>query len=76
MGPVIGGWVAFTSGSYEWVFWALVIVGAILLAGVAILLPETARSVVGSGAGRREGVWWGREFLECGEKVVEERRGF
>ena len=30
VGPVIGGWVAFTSGSFEWVFWALVVVGGIL----------------------------------------------
>jgi multidrug resistance protein len=53
VGPVVGGWVAFTSGSYEWAFWALVIVGGVLLFIVAGLLPETARAVVGNGGGRR-----------------------
>jgi multidrug resistance protein len=73
VGPVIGGWVAFTSGSYEWVFWALVIVGGILLASVAILLPETARSVVGSGTGRREGVWWEESFWSAGKRWLKTR---
>ena len=58
VGPVIGGWVAYTSGSYEWVFWVLVIVGLILLLGVGALLPETARSVVGNGSGSKRRSWW------------------
>lgn len=58
VGPVVGGWVAYSSGSYEWVFWALVIVGAILWLGVGALLPETARSVVGSGIGTNRKSWW------------------
>ena len=58
VGPVVGGWVAYTSGSYEWVFWVLVIVGAILLLGVGALLPETARSVVGNGSRRKRQSWW------------------
>lgn len=58
VGPVVGGWVAYTSGSYEWVFWVLVIVGAILLLGVGALLPETARSVIGNGSGRKRQSWW------------------
>jgi multidrug resistance protein len=62
VGPVIGGWVAFTSGSFEWAFWALVIVGAVLLAGIMGLLPETARSVVGNGE-RRQCLGWWRESL-------------
>ena len=49
VGPIIGGWVAYTSGSYEWVFWVLVIVGAILLLGVGALLPETACPPCGAG---------------------------
>lgn len=54
IGPVVGGWIAYKSGRYEWVFWVLVIVGVILLLGVGALLPETARSVVGNGnRGRR-----------------------
>jgi multidrug resistance protein len=58
IGPVIGGWIAYKSGSFEWIFWILVIVGTILLLGVAALLPETARSVVGDGAGRKRGNCW------------------
>ena len=58
VGPVVGGWVAYTSGSYEWVFWVLVIVGAVLLLSVGALLPETARSIVSNGSGRRRRKWW------------------
>lgn len=58
VGPVVGGWVAYTSGSYEWVVWVLVIVGAALLLGVGALLPETARNVVGNGSGRKRQSWW------------------
>ena len=64
IGPVVGGSVAYTSGSYEWVFWALVIVGAVLLLGVAVLLPETARSVVGNGEGRKRLQWWEQSWYE------------
>jgi hypothetical protein len=56
----VGGWVAYTSGSYEWVFWALVIIGGILWLGVVALLPETARSVLEEskdGASRGQS-WW------------------
>ena len=62
VGPVVGGWVAFKSGDYTWVFWFLVIVGAVLLVVVGAFLPETARSVVGNGdvETRR---WWGRTWL-------------
>ncbi|KAL7919869.1 MFS general substrate transporter [Trichoderma austrokoningii] len=49
IGPVIGGVVVYTSGSYVWVFYALVIVGFGLFCGVGIFLPETARSLVGNG---------------------------
>ena len=58
VGPVVGGCVAYTSGSYEWVFWVLVIVGAILLLGISALLPETARSVVGNGREGKRQSWW------------------
>jgi MFS family permease len=57
IGPVVGGLVAYKSGSYEWVFWALVIVGGVLLISVATFLPETARSVTGNGEMRGESPW-------------------
>ena len=49
VGPIVGGWVAYTSHSVEWIFWFLVLVGALLLLSVALFLPETARNVVGNG---------------------------
>ena len=58
VGPVIGGWVAFSSGSFHWVFWSLVIVGAILLFLVGAFLPETARSLVQNGSGRKDLACW------------------
>ena len=84
VGPVIGGWVAYTSGSYEWVFWVLVIVGAILLLGVGALFPETARSIVGNGSGRKRRGWckeswynsckrWLRGYKESADKSGNEK---
>ncbi|KAG8525533.1 uncharacterized protein KY384_009177 [Bacidia gigantensis] len=58
VGPVVGGWVGYSSGSYEWVFWALVIIGAILLLSVGAFLPETARSVVGDGSRKKQRSGW------------------
>ncbi|KAE9371711.1 MFS general substrate transporter [Stipitochalara longipes BDJ] len=50
IGPVVGGGIALASGSYQWVFWALCLFGAAMLSILAILLPETARNVVGNGS--------------------------
>ena len=58
VGPVIGGSVAWTSGSYEWVFWSLVIVGVVLWLDVGLFLPETARVLVGNGGSDAERCWW------------------
>ena len=49
VGPIVGGWVAYKSHSVDWVFWFLLIVGALLLLSIALFLPETARNVVGNG---------------------------
>ena len=74
VGPVIGGLVAFTSGSYEWVFWALVVVGGILLFGVGTFLPETARNVVGNGKGSAQQKWWERSWWSLGNKWIKSGR--
>ena len=58
VGPIIGGSVAWTSGSYEWVFWSLVIVGVVLWLSVGLFLPETARVLVGNGGTGAERRWW------------------
>ncbi|KAI1307433.1 major facilitator superfamily domain-containing protein [Xylaria venustula] len=50
IGPVAGGAVAYKSQSYTWVFYSLIIVGAVLLVVVGLFLPETARSLVGDGS--------------------------
>ena len=60
LGPVIGGLVALRSGSYEWVFWALVIFGGIVFLFVGLGLPETARNVVGNG--NVEATGWGKSW--------------
>jgi multidrug resistance protein len=50
VGPLVGGWIALQSRSYHWAFWALVIFGGLMLAALALLIPETARNVVGNGS--------------------------
>lgn len=50
IGPVVGGAIAYGSGTIWWAFWALVIFGAGMLAALAVLMPETARNVVGNGS--------------------------
>lgn len=63
VGPIIGGCVAYFSGSYNWAFWALVIAGIILFSSVGLFLPETARSLVGNGADRSRFKWWQISWL-------------
>lgn len=58
IGPVVGGVVAYTSGSHVWVFWALFIVGGVLFVGVGAFLPETARNMVGNGSDTSLYKWW------------------
>ncbi len=90
LGPVIGGLVALGSGSYEWVFWALVIFGGSVLLFIGFGLPETARSVVGNGS--MEATGWGKTWwnlfqerskmkraateAEKGNEVVDEKNGW
>jgi MFS family permease len=53
-------------------------VGALLLAVVALLLPETARSVVGNGEGRRGLNWWEESLWSLGRqwlKFKKEEKG-
>ena len=63
IGPIVGGSVAWTSGSYEWVFWALFIVGVVLWLGVGLFLPETARVLVGNGGHDAERRWWEKSWF-------------
>ena len=72
VGPIVGGWVAYTSGSYEWVFWTLVIVGAALWLAIALLLPETARSLVGNGSERK--AWWLKSWWSLATHLTQSRR--
>lgn len=60
LGPVIGGLVALGTGSYEWVFWALVIFGGSVFLFVGLGLPETARKIVGNGTVEATG--WGKSW--------------
>ncbi|KAJ3541727.1 hypothetical protein NM208_g4471 [Fusarium decemcellulare] len=47
--PVIGGGILSRAG-WRWIFWFLMIAGALMLLLLALLLPETARSIVGNGS--------------------------
>ena len=61
LGPVIGGPGPQRSGSFTWVFWALVIFGGSILSLVGLALPETAGNVVGNGSVKPTGwgkTWW------------------
>ena len=78
IGPIVGGWVAFSSGHYVWVFWFLVIVGTLLLVAVAGFLPETARNVVGNGSVEATRWWertWGVIVWDRGCKILRRDSG-
>ena len=60
LGPVLGGWVAYASGGFRWVFWALVVFGFTVLIIIGLILPETARNVVGNGSVKATG--WSRTW--------------
>ncbi|OAP59165.1 hypothetical protein AYL99_06463 [Fonsecaea erecta] len=70
IGPVVGGWVAYSSGSFEWIFWALVIVGGLLLFLVGTFLPETARSLVGNGEKRAALPIWEWTWLRILTRLI------
>ncbi|KAJ5415020.1 hypothetical protein N7509_000118 [Penicillium cosmopolitanum] len=61
-GPVIGG---VLSENYGWrsVFWFLATATGCFLVGYSLVIPETARNVVGNGS-VDPGVWWRRPLLE------------
>ncbi|KFA48957.1 hypothetical protein S40293_02606 [Stachybotrys chartarum IBT 40293] len=64
VGPIVGGFVAFANGNHVWVFWSLVIVAGMLFIAVGLFLPETARSLVGSGSDRKLFKWWQLSWLQ------------
>ncbi|KAK4113312.1 multidrug resistance protein [Canariomyces notabilis] len=46
--PVIGGGI-LTAAGWRWIFWFLAVCGVVVLGLMVLLLPETARNVVGNG---------------------------
>lgn len=75
LGPVVGGLIAWRTGSGAWVFFTLAIFGATSLGLMVFLLPETARSVVGDGGEERrlEKTGW-REFVLLGPRWGQHRQ--
>ena len=61
LGPVIGGVLAQKAG-WRWIFGFLAISGAISLVFIAVILPETARNIVGNGS--RPAVGLNKSILE------------
>ncbi|KAK4031557.1 major facilitator superfamily domain-containing protein [Parachaetomium inaequale] len=49
LAPLIGGAILGGSGSWQWIFWFLLVCGAFELLLLLLLLSETARSIVGNG---------------------------
>ncbi|ERF71822.1 hypothetical protein EPUS_01737 [Endocarpon pusillum Z07020] len=60
LGPLLGGLLVKNAG-WRWMFWVLLIFGALFLLILSALLPETARSVVGNGEIEAPG--WNRPLL-------------
>ena len=49
LGPLLGGVLADRAG-WPWIFWFLTMISGFCLATLAVLLPETSRTVVGNGS--------------------------
>lgn len=78
IGPIVGGWVAYSSSDYGWVFWFLLIIGVLLLLAVGVFLPETARALVSDGNGRTCWWWeraWALPLLHWAQKSSRNLRG-
>ncbi|KAH6632540.1 multidrug resistance protein [Chaetomium tenue] len=61
LAPLIGGAILGGSGSWQWIFWFLLLCGALELLLLLFLLPETARGIVGNGSLRPPA--WRRPLL-------------
>ncbi|KAL6245806.1 hypothetical protein RBB50_006959 [Rhinocladiella similis] len=72
VGPVVGGWVAYASGSFEWIFWALVIAGGMLLFLIGGFLPETARALVGNGEGKVGLNRWHIPWISVAQRAISQ----
>ncbi|KAI1852575.1 hypothetical protein JX265_003057 [Neoarthrinium moseri] len=78
IGPVLGGVIAWRSQGQQWVFWGLLIFGAVNSITLSLFLPETARAVVGNGGqGLRQrtghsALAWVRLGPRLGPRVTED----
>ncbi|KAL4974154.1 major facilitator superfamily domain-containing protein [Aspergillus desertorum] len=74
LGPVIGGLLARFLG-WRSIFWFLVIVAGGYLVSYILLMPETARSVVGDGSlmPREKWRWSGAQWLQRKRKSASSR---
>ena len=58
IGPVLGGTIAYTSGSVWRAFWALAIFSGFIFLAFLLVMPETARKLVNNGAVNMPGSRW------------------
>jgi MFS family permease len=73
IGPIVGGAVASGGRSTRWAFWIMLIFSGAMLTAIVLLLPETARNVVGNGSVQDR--WWNQPLYKMLAMRRQEQAG-